>query len=878
MASFDLSFTPRFSAANASSIRTRAEELDMLQARLLGQAGDLDGDFNHAASQFTDMIAWNIGEQSSDELQLWRDAGVAIAYASSMIELWAKYVEEFQEERSEQTTEWFNFRTAKAAEIPGEYQGKTITATYPAQEGMGLLGDANNCRDIYDEVAVKLADLEEREQANYRKFEDHAEEVADMLREGPTKANVQALIDAGINSWAFYNMDPNHYTMLVDGRELTEENAQEWSRELEGYWSGTQPIDERYHELMLMMGMITTNAMQAQQGGTSYRSEEMDFLEAFYAELEHDEARNSMGVLGIPSQMEGDHLSAEEREHALGVLGDGLLTLSDERIGGGYDGLPASVRDVIEGPDFSTTRSGAGYTNTHADWMARAGHLSDLLEHSHGDMEGGVEFSARMMEAVSGGIVRMDALGHSNDESLIGLVDVATRNEDVNYAILTGELPDGVNEGLPDGVEVELPWSGEAVDNTRERIISSLYSHEWSDDGDAVRGLTEWMEESSWSDDEDERRMAAEAMDGLLEVITTKEMHDALSDTGVEVELSDGTEIPNAPFTAVNGEIADGLAHLFEVYIESFADEEGIEAGHVDFGWERSEGDDRWNDETRMLAMSPSERLIFLEYVMGNEDSAVRAHTASTVYSVTQTELLLETGNSVETGADAGVLQSLVDAALHNEAVNRGLDQDQEEAMKRKLVDGVVNSGNNALGLVPGLGVPLQSVSQFVAPEIINQAFNDYVSSTSYVTSRTTAIEVEYYTSARVLSEIIGRGGGDLPVIDDGIRIGGNFTPQEVLERAGLLDERDGEYYINFDREAEGDAPDSSEVQEALNSFLDSSEVDWVPRETQRGSDFSSNFTESFGQYYNEIQGQMRYDKESIEDLYEGVPADSPNS
>jgi hypothetical protein len=871
MASFDLSFTPRYSAANASSIRTRAEELDMLQARLLGQAGDLDGDFNHAASQFTDMIAWNIGEQSSEELQLWRDAGVAIAYASSMIELWAKHVEEFQEERSEQTTEWFNFRTAKAAEIPGEYQGKTITATYPAQEGMGLLGDANKCRDIYDEVVVKLADLEEREQANYRKFENHAEEVANMLREGPTKANVQALIDAGINSWAFYNMDPNHYTMLVDGRDLTEENAQEWSRELEGYWSGAQPIDERYHELMLMMSMITTNAMQAQQGGTSYRSEEMDFLEAFYAELEHDEARNSMGVLGIPSRMEGDHLSDEEREHALGVLGDGLLTLSDERIGGGYDALPASVRDVIEGPDFSTTRSGAGYTNTHADWMARTGHLSDLLEHSHDDMEGGVEFSARMMEAVSGGIVRMDALGHSNDESLVGLVDVATRNEDVNYAILTGELPEGV--------EVDLPWSGEAVDNTRERIISSLYSHEWSDDGDAVRGLTEWMEESSWSDDEDERRMAAEAMDGLLEVITTKEMHDALSDTGVEVELSDGTEIPNAPFTAVNGEIADGLAHLFEVYIESFADEQGIERGHVDFNWER-ESDDLWNDDSRILAMSPAERLIFLEYVMGHEDSAVRAHTASTVYTVAQTEMYLENGNSTETGANAGVLQSLIDSALHNEAVNRGLDHAQELEMRRKLVEGMVNTGNNALGLVPGMGVALQSVSQFVTPEMINQAFDNFISSTAHVDSRTTAIDVDYYTSARVLSEIIERGGGELPKIDEEISIegAGGATPQEVLERAGLLAAREGVHFIDFEGEPGEDAPSSSEIQEAMNRFLASSEVDWTHGENYSGTDFSSNFTGYYGDYYDPIQDQMRYAEDNIDHLYERVPADAPTS
>ncbi|NKZ00012.1 TPR repeat region-containing protein [Nocardiopsis alborubida] len=875
MTYFDISFLARSTSANPEAIRTRAEELDTLQSRLLGRADDLDADFNHTASQFTDLMAWNIRDLSAEELQLWRDAGTAIAYASSMVEMWAQSVEEFEEERSAQMSEWWEFLRTKRAEIPDKYQGQTITATYPEREGFGWLGDENKCRSVYDEVAAKAEDLKERERTNYQAFENHAEDVGDKLRQGPTKENVQALIDAGINSWAFYNLDPNHYTMLVDNQELTEENAEEWSEELEGYWSGHQPIDARYHELMLMMSMITTNAMQAQQGGTGYRNEELDFLRAFYDELEEDPNPESMGVIGIPAKMEGDHLSEEEREHALGVLGDGLLALSDERVGGGYDELPASVRSVVDGPDFSGVRAGGQYNQTHTDWMERAGYLDDLLSNSHEDFEGGAEFSTRMMDTVSASLVRIDALG-GDDSSMSGLLDVATRNEDANYAVLTGDYPEGV--------EGDLPWTEETADNVTDRIIGQLYTHEWGDDGEAARGLTEWIEDMSWSDDEDERRMAAGAMDGLMETITSKEMHDTLSGTGIEVELSDGTKVPNAPFTAVNGEVADGFAHLFEVYIESFADEEGLDGGHVDFGWERGEEkqweEERWDDDSRMLAMSPSERLIFLEYVMGNEDSAVRAHTAAAVYSAAQTELYLESGNKSETGANAGVLQSLVDAALHNEAVNRNLDLEQEQAMRKKLVEGVANSGNNALGLVPGVGVVLQSGGQFIAPELINEAFNDYVSVMSHEDSMTTAIDIDYHTSARVLAEVIERGGGELPVIDGDIRIedAGGITPQEVLERAGLLDERDGGYYIDFEGEPGEDAPSSSEVQEALNRFLDSSEVDWTPGETHSGTVFSSGFTGYFSDYYDPIQDQMRYTKDNIAGLYEGVPANAPSS
>ncbi|MFD3684317.1 hypothetical protein ACFWTE_05805 [Nocardiopsis sp. NPDC058631] len=150
----------------------------------------------------------------------------------------------------------------------------------------------------------------------------------------------------------------------------------------------------------------------------------------------------------------------------------------------------------------------------------------------------------------------------------------------------------------------------------------------------------------------------------------------------------------------------------------------------------------------------------------------------------------------------------------------------------------------------------------------------------SHEDSRTTAIDVDFYTSARVLSEVIERGSGELPVIDGDIRIdgAGGAAPREVLESAGLLGERDGEYYIDFDGEPGEDARASSEVQEVLNRYLDSREVDWTPGKTHSGTDFSSNFTEYSGDYYNPIQDQMRYTKDNIDGLHEGVPADVPSS
>lgn len=876
MANFDVTFQARITSANPDTIRLRTEDLDSLQARLLGRADDLGSTFYDTATQFTDLMAWNIGEQTREELQVWQSAGTAIAYASSMMELWAQHVEDFKTERSKQTSEWFEFREAKKSEIPEKYQGDTITASHPEKEWGGFFGDANKCRSIYDEIVEKADGLEKREKANYKALEENAEEVAKMLREGPTKENVQKLIDAGINSWAFYNIDPSNYTMMVDNQDLTDENAVELADGLAPYWSGAKPIDENYHELMIMLSMITTNAMQAQQGGTGYRAEEMDFLKAFYDALESgNPAPNSNGVLDISATMEGDHLSDEEREQALGVVGEGLLVLSDERLGGSYDDLPESVRSVIDGPDSSGIKSGGGYNSVHTNWLEKAEGLESLFAHTHQDMEGGAEFSTRLMHTVTSQLQHIDFLG-KDDGSMSGLVDIATRNEDANYAILTGDYPEGVEGGLP--------WTEQSAQNVRERIISELYTHDWGDEGEAARGLTEWIGDMSWSDDEDERLMAAEAMDGLMETITSKDMHDALSNTGVRVELSDGTEAPDASFTAVNGELADGFAHLFEVYIESFSSEEGIEDGIVDFGWERGDGSP-WNDDSRELTMSPAERLIFLEYVMGNEDSAVRAHTASMVYSVAQTEIYLETGNAAGAGADAGVLQALVDSALHNESVNRNLDQDQEKELKRRIFDGVANTGNNALGSVPGLGVPLQSASQLITADLINSAFKDFVNATPNMENTTTKAEIERYTSARVLAEILERSDGELPAVHEELIIGDEDdegkgkTPHEVLEKSGLLAERDGRYYIDFEGNPDKNGPSSSEVRDAMNSFLEVAEIDWTLRADKTGYDFSSSFVNEFyDNNYDPMKDQLQYSKGSIRNLYERVPANASNT
>jgi hypothetical protein len=114
-------------------------------------------------------------------------------------------------------TGWNTVRGEKENAVPGQYQDDVITASYPERGGMWVTGwgagDENKCRDPYDELASALSALNERESTNWTALQDNATEIREMLEQGPTKADVQKLINAGHADWSFYSIDPGRYTM-----------------------------------------------------------------------------------------------------------------------------------------------------------------------------------------------------------------------------------------------------------------------------------------------------------------------------------------------------------------------------------------------------------------------------------------------------------------------------------------------------------------------------------------------------------------------------------------------------------------------------------------------------------------------------------------
>ena len=718
MASFQLFFAPRDISANESQIRPHIEDFKTLQARLLGRADDLAGSFDASATHFSDLIAWDISTLGAEDYQLWVDATVALEYAADVTEQWADYVKEFWDKRDDLWDEWDGAVASAVGRVPAEYAEATITASYPEREGFfeSIGGsDANTCRDLYDELKGKLDDINQRAQDNYDKYEEHAEEIREMLDEGATDVNVQKLADGGYSAWSYSNLDPDKYLELESDFELTPDTARTTAEELASYWSGDKPLDARYHELMLVMSMIGTNARNAQNDGTKIDDEEIEFLEQFYVNVELQGGGVYGGVLTVPEWLEGDHMSEEDRERALGVLGDGLLALSDPELGGGYESLPESVRRAVEGP-FLGEESGDDPPYPMSTYQEDAQALSALLEHTDDELQGGYTLSTNL--TMSAGSYNYFWGGESENgwltsEELAPLVDVGTRNEDANYYVLTGDHPESASD-----VDLNYP------DSFREQAVQGLLTYEWHDQGETAASLIDWIPENSQSDDSDVKDKAGEAASGFIEMITTAGMQEALTNTGVDVTEGD-EEYKNASFTAFNTELADDLVDIFDSYIYSFAASDVLDPSVE--GSVALTGVGEYKPGSNGFNIGPAERAAYMQYLLGNSETAEHVVGSISAYQS------LEMGDYVETGRNSSArgsasLFSLLEVALDSESENRKQDLQDTVDLKEKLYSFGIDKVEEYSDRVPVVGKSISAALGYGSDWIVDQMVEQDVS------------------------------------------------------------------------------------------------------------------------------------------------------
>ncbi|WP_435109085.1 hypothetical protein [Nocardiopsis synnemataformans] len=696
MATFSVIFVPRDFYYDSKPVYDCAADLEILNARVLGRADDLNGSFDSAAGEFTDVIAWDVRSVSEEDLQNWRDAAVSITYAASVAEMWADAVKAFHDERDAQITSWEGSRTEKENAVPSKYQDDHITSSHPQADGFLWTdwgaGDEARCRALYDELVTVQEGLISREQTNWQGLQDSAEEIRTMLEQGPTPENVRKLMDAGNANWAFLNIDPSRYSSLIEDSELTPENAEEYADELAAYWSGDKPLDDRYHEMMLVLSMLGTGARQNQQNGTELSPEEIAFLEEFYEQLEEPYRRDGAGagIMVYPELMAESDMSDEEREDALGVLGNGLLALSDPALGGGYDSLPESFRYAVEGswinPDAENKLPGTP-VSIGMDMKA----LSAFMEHTDEDLEGGYGLSTNL-HLTTGAF--LDAWGDDPDpegvmpdsEQVSHIIDVASRNTDANYYMLTGEHLNG-EEGVDHGDE-----------DLRTRALEGTLTHEWHDDGHTARQLTDWLAEDIHSEDPDVRQRAGDGFAGFMETITDADMHAALVNTGVDVTEGDN-EYSDASFTQFNGELADSLADVFDAHIYSFANGEVLDGNDVP-----NSGIGEFESDRSFVNMGPDERAMYMQLLMGNDETAGRVVNSVDAYQQIESIAFLETGNEATAADGAGQLQALLERALWLESEDRSDDLGVQVERKTQITEFVVGEATGLSEKIPVIG------------------------------------------------------------------------------------------------------------------------------------------------------------------------------
>lgn len=664
-------FSPTPCEIDTGKLDQAADDMLEIVGRITGKSGDLESLFTDAALEFSDLIAENLQSTANENHSAWTSALTTCWHVWGVVAKWSGDVERYKARIASLQEEW-------DAAVGNNFG-------FPEDDAGGI------------EARRALAGaLNDRAQGHWETLEGEAEDNSDNLKGGPTVSNLRELVDSGVLGFAAYNSTRQimYYPSTFDTGTRDAENMAD-------YLTGEKELDDEYYRLLEQLAALTALATDAKRNGEQPRGYELDYLEEFYASLEEEVEG---GVVELPGQFDDENLSDEQREQALGTLGDGLLVLSDEAVGGGYDSVPESIQYVLEGPDFSTDQSGRGALNILQDWRDQAEGLGELLVHSDETLEAGAEFSARVMDTVSREVDRISHLptsGTHNDNDMSILLDVATRNDDANYALLTGEYPEGI--------DVDLPWEGSSADSRREKALEYLYTHDWGDDGAAVRKITDWISDGpAAGDDDTEGEHREAALEALMVLVEDPDFQDALFNTGEHVTDEDDVTWHNVSAGHLNPELADGFADIIMSFQDAFANTDGLD-GNTPLGYGQG------------VELSPESRAAFAQIAVGDPDAAEKLYT----------EVLLNSAEAMEeyssnTGArdpnvaiESASFQSLVEVALINESSTRG-SNDKEFAEYRDKISG---SAVNALGGfagdrgVSGLSVELAKI---IATEIFD--------------------------------------------------------------------------------------------------------------------------------------------------------------
>jgi hypothetical protein len=349
-------------------------------------------------------------------------------------------------------------------------------------------------------------------------------------------------------------------------------------------------------------------------------------------------------------------IDAKTRADLAAAIVGGLLTLSDERRGGGWNRLPKFVQDAAADPwryPMATTAMGG----------AKAQELAAFLAHGNDVDRAGVVLSKRLAITVAESAEALRTVTPQiNDEVGKTFLELSGRNEQAMHDLLTHKGMDN-----PAGVAGDI-YAGY---NGPKDFLTPLTTYAWSDDGKAASSMFDWIADAKRSNDPSRQSLAVEAMNGLVTTLTDPSVMNRTMDT----EWS-GREA----LGVVNPEIARCLARDASAFLtELGGDYKKLETNARLFTLIAT-------DPTATDALAGA---IYLHHINGIQDAI--AH-----------------GNDVLNGAPAGRLQGLLGAAVQNVALERGEDLTQAKAEADALRGKILGTVSDFV--TKGLKVEIPSV------------------------------------------------------------------------------------------------------------------------------------------------------------------------
>ncbi|OLT25333.1 hypothetical protein BJF83_23110 [Nocardiopsis sp. CNR-923] len=546
----------------------------------------------------------------------------------------------------------------------------------------------------------------------WRTLETRCDESEEMLRDGPTPENIRALADGGhlgehgligfytTEDLSYFHVDENQAETIA----IHIENAV-----LHGYGGSIEALEDN-PEYLALIANVVGRALTAQQNGDELLDGEVEFLETLFGDLSNVRGSDP-GFLNFMDQLNAsEHLSDSLREEIKRNLANSMLVLSDDNIGGGVDRLPTDVQEAANGPEFpeiTSVETGDdvdAYVDTYRAWGSEFATLSDFLGSSGPGVQGGTEFSTTLLGTSATNLMYTQLYGgEPTGEIFQDIIDVASRNEEANYVILTGEDFDGNT----------YQHHENHADLTPESALTTFYSYDWDDDGATVSGITDWIARSSGRDlIEVTDELRGTALASLMGMLENEDFRDSLFGTDHAVEDEDGLEWLDVSAGHLNGELADGFGDIFLAYMDEFAETDGL--------GEEGEFETRWNPDLGTVELSPESRLAFTQLIVADPDAAARIYE----------EVLLNTGETMAEYASntgdrdhiptvlAGSLQGLVEEALANESATRGQQHGDAATYQTGVSNSVVDVLGSAAGDVGAPGVVVE-IAKFAAKEAL---------------------------------------------------------------------------------------------------------------------------------------------------------------